>query len=398
MAAINATTNGRTIFGDNRFKLGLFCANCNGGMTFSTASERWPAEWDDIVEVSQEADEAGFEFILPVAKWRGFGGSSELWDRSFEVLTHSAAIGALTKRIGIFATIHVPLVSPAFAAKAMSTIDHVTHGRAGLNIVCGWNQDEFDQHGVTIDAGTRYDQGLEWFRIYAKLLEGGPAFDWDGAFYKLKGLKTNPVSIQKPGPVVMSAGFSTRGRDFAAQTADMLFTGPGEWSKGEAVVRDVKAYAAQHGRSCDVYASCFFVCRPTRQEAEDYYYHVTEELADRATTQRFARKREATGTDGEAPAYADYDSARQMPRHGRAMGKPYSGTIPGVHPVVGSPDDIVEELEQLSRIGIAGSSVTFVNYKSELPYFIAEVLPRMERAGLRAPFQMRDSAARTTTS
>ena len=54
----------RQIFGGNLFKLGLFCTNCNGGMTFSTAPERWKAEWDDIVTVSKIADDAGIEFIL----------------------------------------------------------------------------------------------------------------------------------------------------------------------------------------------------------------------------------------------------------------------------------------------------------------------------------------------
>ncbi len=376
------TENPRGIFGDNPFKLGLFCANCNGGMTFSTAPERWAAEWDDIVAVSQQADEAGIEFILPVAKWRGFGSESQLWDRSFEVLTHSAAIGALTKRIGIFATIHVPLVSPAFAAKAMATIDHITHGRAGLNIVCGWNQSEFDQHGVTIDGNTRYEQGLEWYRIYAKLLEGGPEFDWDGEFYKLKGLRTDPVSLQRPGPVVMSAGFSTKGRDFAAQTADILFTGPGEWSQAETIVDDVKAFAAQYGRKTDVYTSAFYICRPTRKEAEDYYYHVAEELADRQATSVFTRKRNETGTDGQSPKAIAIED-KLMPRHANAMGKHYSGTLPGVHPIVGSPDDVVAEIGKLHRMDLAGSSLTFVDYRQELPFFVAEVLPRMRKAGLR---------------
>jgi dimethylsulfone monooxygenase len=200
------------IHGANRFKLGLFNANCDGGFAVSTAPERWAADWDDIVAVSQLADEAGIDFILPVAKWRGLGGDADNLGRSYETLTHSAAIGALTKRIALFATVHVSVVTPAFAAKAIATIDHVTHGRAGLNIVCGWNQDEFDVHGVTIDSEHRYDQGLEWFRIYAQLLEGGAPFDWDGTYYKnLRGLTTSPLTVQRPRPPIMSAGFSYRG-------------------------------------------------------------------------------------------------------------------------------------------------------------------------------------------
>ena len=144
-----AATN--PMFGPNRFKLGIFSANCDGGLTVSMAPERWRADWDDIVAMCQLADDAGLEFMLPVAKWRGYQGEANVYGKSYETLTHGAAIGALTKRICIFSTVHVPLVTPAFAAKAMATIDHVTHGRAALNIVCGWNQPEFDLHGVTIE-------------------------------------------------------------------------------------------------------------------------------------------------------------------------------------------------------------------------------------------------------
>ncbi len=62
------------LFGPNRFKLGVFSANCDGGLTMSLAPERWPCVWDDIAAMSILADEAGLEFILPVAKWRGYQG------------------------------------------------------------------------------------------------------------------------------------------------------------------------------------------------------------------------------------------------------------------------------------------------------------------------------------
>jgi hypothetical protein len=102
------------IYGANRFKLGLFNANCDGGFAVSTAPERWAADWDEIVAASKLADEAGLDFILPVAKWRGLGGDADNLGRSYETLTHSAAIGAITKRIALFATVHVSVVTPAF--------------------------------------------------------------------------------------------------------------------------------------------------------------------------------------------------------------------------------------------------------------------------------------------
>jgi FMNH2-dependent dimethyl sulfone monooxygenase len=65
------------ILGPNRFKFGLFNANCDGGFTISTAPERWRCEWDDVVKACVMADEAGIDFILPVAKWRGLSDQAD---------------------------------------------------------------------------------------------------------------------------------------------------------------------------------------------------------------------------------------------------------------------------------------------------------------------------------
>src|SRR5580704_13350244 len=320
------------IFGPNKFKLGLFNANCDGGFTLSKAPERWRCEWDDVVTACVMADEAGIDFILPVAKWRGLAGEADNLGRSFETMTHSAAIGALTKRIGLFATVHVPLATPAFVAKCIATIDHVTHGRAGLNIVCGWNQDEFNVHGVTIDPERRYDQGLEWFRIYAKILEGGAPFDWDGEFYHLRGVVTDPLSLQRPRPPVMSAAVSGAGRQFAAQSADILFTVLPDLERAPPVVAGVQQDAAQQGRHTDVYIQTQIVCRPRRQDAEDYYYYFAEEHADQDALDYFRRQRLATLTKGSTAGELPY-SRVPMNRFTQASGKSYSGMFPGMYPV-----------------------------------------------------------------
>jgi FMNH2-dependent dimethyl sulfone monooxygenase len=370
-------------FGSNPFKFGVFGANCAGGMTLSAAPERWRAEWDEIAQVYQMADAGGIEFILPIAKWRGLGGKADMWGRSFETFTHSAAAGAITRRIGVFVTAHVPITTPAFAAKAVTTIDHVTRGRAGLNIVCGWNPDEFDIHGVTIDSARRYDHGLEWFKIFAKICAGGPPFDWDGEFYKLRGVVTDPLPVQRPRPPIMNAGISSAGRRFAAQAADILFTSLPDLAQAPQLIQGVQQAAARHGRNTEVYTQTQIVCRPTRKQAEDFYYYFAEEQADEEALEYFRRQK--LGTVEKDSAEAAHYRRQHANRFTAASGKRYAGLFPGMHPVVGAPDDVVEELKQFKATGIAGSALVFLNYLSEMPFFIEEVLPRMERAGLRHP-------------
>jgi alkanesulfonate monooxygenase SsuD/methylene tetrahydromethanopterin reductase-like flavin-dependent oxidoreductase (luciferase family) len=371
------THSSNPLFGPNRFKLGIFSANCDGGLTMSLAPERWKADWDDIVAMTQIADDAGLEFILPVAKWRGYQGKANIYGRSFETLTHGAALGAVTKRIAIFSTVHVPLVTPAFGAKAIATIDHVTHGRAGLNIVCGWNQAEFDLHGVTIDPETRYDHGLEWFQVWSKLLAGGPEFDWDGRFFKLKNLQTEPVSVQRPRPPVMSAGFSPKGRDFAARAADVLFLNVTELDQVPALLADVTEHMGRYQRTISVFTMGHVVCRPTSREAEDYFHYFAEELAD-TEGQDYYRGTRGTTVPGAAPIARPFENRFTRMGAGR-----YAGGYPGAYPFVGSPDDIAAEMERMSASGLAGCTVAFVDYLKEIPYFVQEVLPRLEQAGLR---------------
>jgi FMNH2-dependent dimethyl sulfone monooxygenase len=368
-------------FGSNRFKFGVFGINCAGGMTPSRAPERWRADWSEIVQVSQMADDAGVEFLLPIAKWHGLGGKADMWGRSFETFTQAAALGALTRQAYVFVTAHVSLITPAFAAKAIATIDHVTNGRAGLNIVCGWNPDEFGPHGIKLTGERRYDRGLEWFRIYDKLMDGGPKFDWKGEFFDMWGLSTDPLPVQKRPPV-MSAAQSGDGQAFAAQAADILFTPMHSLEQVRDTIGNIATLAAEHDRRPQVYVETQMVCRPTRKEAEEYLHYYAVENADPDAIDYFRRQKAATLSKStrEGVSVADQTHAASV---SGAQVRRYPGLFPGMHPVVGTPDDVVAELVKLSEIGVAGSTLVFLNYLSELPYFIQEALPRMERAGLR---------------
>jgi dimethylsulfone monooxygenase len=372
-------------FGSNQFKFGVFGINCSGGMTPSRAPERWRANWDEMVAVARLADEAGIEFLLPIAKWHGLGGEADMWGRSFETFTQASALGALTKHTGLFVTAHVSLITAAFAAKAIATVDHVTHGRAGLNIVCGWNPDEFSPHGVSLDGEHRYERGLEWYEIYAKLIEGGPKFDWKGEYFDLKGLVTDPLPVQKPRPPIMSAAQSSDGQAFAAYVADILFTSMQEYELTRGTVEHLRRLGTAHGRRPDVYVQTQFVCKPTRREAEEYAHYYAVEMADPDAIEYFARQRRITMSRSTKEGETVQDRTLAATLSGTKSRK-FPGMFAGMFPVIGTPDDVVAELEKISSLGVAGSTLVFLNYLQELPYFLQEVFPRMERKGMRKSF------------
>lgn len=363
-------TTTHPMHGPNKFKLGVFSMNSDGGLTLTKVPERWPAQWSEIIEVAQMADRAGIEFILPIARWKGFGGEMNSREWSFETFTFAAGLAGVTRNIAVFSTVHVPMVHPVFAAKALTTIDHASNGRAGLNIVCGWNPEEFSMFGISLkEVDDRYGQGLEWFEIMQRIYTSNAPFDYEGKFYQLKGVSGKPAPIQQPRPITLNAAFSPPGRDFAAKAADFLFTTFVEIEKGRDHIDDMKRRAAAQGRNVGVYTTCHVVCRPTQSEAEDYYEFYASTMADQASVDHYMGQKEKFSGSHEPEAY-------------RLHRKRFAGGA-GTYPLIGTPAHIASEMVKMHEVGFAGTTVSFVNFKNELPYFISHVLPLLREAGLR---------------
>jgi FMNH2-dependent dimethyl sulfone monooxygenase len=352
----------------NSFKLGLFGANADGGLAVTTVPERWAARWTDIQAVTRMADDLGLEFFLPIARWKGFGGQTNARHHSFETLTLASALAVSTKQITVFATVHAPFVHPVFAAKAMATIDHVSNGRAGLNIVCGWNGPEFEMFGVP-QSREPYAQGNEWYDVFAGVLAGEEPFDTQGPHYTLREVEGRPLSLQRPRPITMSAAFSPTGRDFAARTSDFIFTTFVEPVDGAATISDMRARAATYDREVGVFTACHVVCRPTQSEADDYYERFAVREADNVAVDKHMAMKMAMSGSHDPEAYA---------RHRKRFA---AGA--GTYPLVGTPQQIADTLVSLHRAGFSGVALSFVDYLGELPYFAANVLPLLQEAGLR---------------
>ena len=354
--------------GANRLKLGVFSTNADGGLAITDVPERWLASWDDNLTAAQIADRAGLEFILPIARWKGFGGRNRVREHSFETFTWAAALAAATERIGLFMTVHVPLVHPLYAAKSLATVDHISHGRAGLNIVCGWNPKEFGMFGTPlVEKG--YDQAAEWIEIVEKLYASDEPIDHEGTYYHLKEAVSRPASIQNPRPVTMNAAFGGPGRDFASAHCDYLFTTFSEIADAGKHVADISERAEKVGRKVGCYTVAHVVCRETVDEAEAYYTRYAVTMADHAAVDAHMAGKKEFSQSHDAHTYDRY---RQR----------FAGGA-GTYPLIGTPEKIAEEMIAIAAQGYEGIALSFVNYTQELPFFCDKVLPLLKRAGYR---------------
>jgi dimethylsulfone monooxygenase len=357
----------------NRLKLGLFGANCSSGRAVTMVPERWSGSWPDCLALARMADEFGIEFMLPIGRWKGYGGDSDYQGATFETVTWAAGLLAATRHLTVFGTVHAPLIPPLIAAKEFVTADHIGEGRFGLNVVCGWNEGEFEMFGATLrDHETRYDYAQEWFEVIKLAWSPQEEFDFAGQFIVVQAGRAKPKPYGGSRPLIMNAGASPTGQAFAIRNCDALFSNISNGISFEETaqhVKNVRSQARAAGREMDVYTVGVVTCRSTAREATEYYRHCVVDNADWRAVDNILAMRNVT-PDKHAPE--EFQHLRNHQANGM-----------GGLPLVGDPDRIASELSQLAAAGLTGIAVSFVNYLDELPYFCAEVLPRLARLGLR---------------
>jgi alkanesulfonate monooxygenase SsuD/methylene tetrahydromethanopterin reductase-like flavin-dependent oxidoreductase (luciferase family) len=170
----------------------------------------------------------------------------------------------------------------------------------------------------------------------------------------------------------MNAGASDVGRAFAIRNCDAFFTQASRRSMEETAerVKAAKADAKSQGRELDVYTVGVVTCRRTKKEAEEYYRYAMIENGDWSAVDGILVKKNIS------PATVGQEEFLAQRQH-------YINGMGGLL-MVGDPDQIADTLANLSRAGVRGVGFSFINYLNELPFFCDEVLPRLERMGIRA--------------
>jgi alkanesulfonate monooxygenase SsuD/methylene tetrahydromethanopterin reductase-like flavin-dependent oxidoreductase (luciferase family) len=361
------------VFNHRKLKLGTFQTNLDYGCLMADVEGRLKISWPNTLKLAKLADEMEFEALLPVARWRGFGGKLNPQGLGFETFSWASGIAASTERVGAVATSHTSIIHPIIAAKQGTVIDHISNGRFILNIVTGWNKPEIDMFGVEMkEHGARYDAAEEWLQILRRLWTEGDEFDYEGQHYKIVKGYLQPKPIQKPYPAIMNAGGSERGRHFACKYCDIVFTALGSpnFEQNKAQIEGYRKLAREeYGREVAVWSSANIIQAETEAEARRYYDYIVKEKGDwEAVTF-------ALSTMGI--------NAKTFPLEAMEHLKELFIAGWGSYPLTGTREQIVDGLKMLSAMGLDGLLLSWPRFEEGMREFKTETYPLLVQAGLR---------------
>ncbi|EOO03024.1 putative flavin utilizing monooxygenase protein [Phaeoacremonium minimum UCRPA7] len=357
--------------------LGVFLDLLDAKKSSYPSSNSWTFDYN--VDIVRKADELGFDVAFSRTQWLPKGGYDN--EASLDAFIALGAMAAVTKNILLISTIHVlygPL-HPLHIAKYGATLDHISKGRWGINIVTGHRAIEHQMFGWNrIEHDKRYEMAAELFDVVNSLWGETENLTYEGRVspWKLENAWITPKPLYGR-PVLVNATGSAAGIDFAVHYSDLIFiTSPGGAHIESALetlpdhISKIKDAAKATGRTIKTLINPIIVSRDTREETDTYLKNIVDGMADIAKDVKF----------GGNPKY-DSDAHAWRGRQDKSHKQGYN--LGGNIEIIGTPKEVVEQLAALHRIGVDGVQLGFYDWKIDLDHFALKILPLLKEAGLR---------------
>jgi alkanesulfonate monooxygenase len=340
---------------------------------------------------------------------------------SFDPLTLLPALAVKTERLGLIATASTTYNEPYHVARKFASLDWISEGRAGWNVVTSGNPTESMNFGLDehVEHSTRYRRAREFFDVvtglwdswaddaFTRNVQTGEYFDpaklhvldHKGEFLKVRG----PLNIARPPqgwPVIVQAGASEAGKQLAAETAEMVFGAQGSLKGGQEFYADVKGRMRKLGRDPDhlkILPGAFVVVGDTVEEAKrkrallDSGVHYDSAIASLS----IAVGHDVSGYDPEGALPDDLpetnasksgrDRAIALAKRDNLNIRQLAQRLGGFAGLsfVGTPATIADEMEQwLVEEGSDGFNVMFPFLPAGLDDFVDRVVPELQRRGI----------------
>ncbi|MBP0579709.1 LLM class flavin-dependent oxidoreductase [Labrys sp. LIt4] len=397
-----------------------------------TGAWRYPGAWPDanfnfahLKHLAQRLESARFDAFFMADHLAVLNMPVEALKRShtvtsFEPFTLLSALSAVTEHIGLVATASTTFDAPYHVARRFASLDHLSGGRAGWNIVTTSNPDAALNFGLDDHVGhdERYRRAREFYDVVTGLwdswaddafirdVESGLYFDPDklhvlahkGEHLSVRG----PLNIARPvqgWPVIVQAGSSEPGRQLAAETAEAVFTAPPNLTEGRRFYADVKGRMARLGRDRDhmkILPAAFVVVGDSVEEAKakrarlDSLVHYDSAVASLS----IALGHDASGfdPDGRLPPIPETNASKSGRERVLQLAESEGLTVRQLAQrlggyaglaFVGTPASIADEMaEWLESEGSDGFNVMFPYLPGGLDDFVDKVVPVLQERGL----------------
>jgi FMNH2-dependent dimethyl sulfone monooxygenase len=356
--------------------LGLFLPLQDGGWSISTLERGTTWTFDYNTRLTQQAEALGFDLAFGLGQWigkNGHGGKMKYREQSLDAFIATTALAAVTKRIILISTVHAlygPL-HPLHLAKYGATLDHISGGRWGINLVTGHLAHEWEMFGQQpVEHDERYRKAAEFVGVLDTLWHSDVNLNIHTQSWRLKNAFVSP----RPSfgrPILVNATGSAAGIDYAVRHSDLIFITSPAGAEFNAAIGSLPAHtarirtaAAGVGRNVRTLINPTVVCRPTEREAREYHDAIVANVDEGALEgfiTQFGRS--------DAQAWVHHQ------REHRILG--------GNLHLIGSPEQIVDQLIALNKAGCDGVQLTFFDFEPDLAYFGEAVLPLLKQAGLR---------------
>ena len=361
-------------------EFGVFLPVNEGGFIMSTTRPPTPATYEYNRRITLLAEELGLGFVIALAAWRGFGGKTGHSDVTLEAMSTMAGFAEATSRIRLFGTMHTMAFHPAVAAKILATIDQISDGRIGINLVAGSNPVDHGQMGIWPDVphDELYEIAAEWITV-AKRLWTEDRVDFEGQYYRLVDCLSNPKPVQRPHPPIICAATSDRGLTFTMRHCTASLVNGTDLDDLKRNGRRAKELAAETDDTTKTVGLVMFVPGESDAAAQarvDLYDEGADVEALAARAWQYSQS---------AKEFSRDENLRRQLRHmhsddGR---KPIAVTKSAV---VGSVETVTDMLVDVVEGGqFDWLGLYLPDYIADLEIFGREVLPRLVDKGIAAP-------------
>ncbi|KLO30133.1 alkanesulfonate monooxygenase [Mycolicibacter heraklionensis] len=340
--------------------------NVSGGLVTSTIEQRTDWSYDYNVALARIAEEAGFEYALTQVRYT----ASYSAEYQHESTSFSLALLLATQRLKVIAAVHPGLWQPGVLAKWLATADHLSNGRAAVNVVSGWLKDEFTQLGEPwLEHDERYRRSAEFIQALRAIWTEDPA-NLAGDFYRIRNFRLQPKPLSwdgRPHPEIFQGGNSTAARNNGGRYSDWYFSNGNDFDGVNAQLADLRRVAADSGRAAPPRFGLngFVIVRDTEAEAKEVLREIIAK-ADVPAVQGFgaAVRQAGASTADHRGMWAD-SSFEDLVQYNDGFRTQ----------LIGTAEQVAERIVEYRKLGVNLILAGFLHFQEEVEAFGRNVLP-----------------------